>query len=179
MTKEFKPDSRIIGAAGEHFVMCQLLRHGLIAALAPQGAPNADIILTDVDSKKLCSIQVKTRRDIGSDKGWHMKDKHEDLAAPDMFYCFVDMGNGPADEIKCYVVPSAVVSKIIKLSHHTWLNTPGARGQKRNDTVMRRMQPDYSSTLSNTKYAKEFGPGWMEKYRNRWDLLSIEATARF
>ena len=32
--------STVLGAAGEHCVMCQLLRRGLIAALAPVGVPN-------------------------------------------------------------------------------------------------------------------------------------------
>ncbi len=40
-------NSTILGAAGEHYVMCQLLRRDLIAALAPTGVPNADIIVTD------------------------------------------------------------------------------------------------------------------------------------
>ena len=39
--------STVLGAAGEHYVMCQLLRRGLIAALAPVGVPNTDIIVTD------------------------------------------------------------------------------------------------------------------------------------
>jgi hypothetical protein len=37
------PNSTILGAAGEHYVMCQLLRRNMIAALAPTGVPNADI----------------------------------------------------------------------------------------------------------------------------------------
>jgi hypothetical protein len=67
--------STLLGAAGEHHVMAELLRRGYIAALAPIGVPNADIIVTDVEGSRLCSIQVKTRRDIGSDGGWHMKAK--------------------------------------------------------------------------------------------------------
>src|SRR3989304_8642705 len=179
MPEETKLDKRIIGAAGEHYVMCQRRRHGLIAALAPQGAPNADILVTDIESKKLCSVQVKTRRDIGSDKGWHMKKKHEDMVAPDLFYCFVDLGKSPGDEIKCYIVPSDVVARVLTVSHKAWRSTPGKKGQERNDTIMRRMKPAYTSTLAGTKYAKEFGSGWMEQYRNRWDSLSDQARALF
>ncbi|HEY8065135.1 MAG TPA: hypothetical protein VIF40_10480, partial [Methylosinus sp.] len=71
--------SSLLGAAGEYHVISELLRRGYIAALAPQGVPNADIVVTDVEGARLCSIQVKTRRDIGSDGGWHMKAKHEDI----------------------------------------------------------------------------------------------------
>jgi hypothetical protein len=42
-----------------------------------------------------CSIQVKTRRDIGSDGGWHMKGKHENIKSDRLFYCFVDFGQLP------------------------------------------------------------------------------------
>ena len=62
----------IVGAAGEYHVLSQLLRRGWIAALAPDGTPNMDILVTDENSDKLCAIQVKTRRDTGGDRGWSM-----------------------------------------------------------------------------------------------------------
>ena len=89
--------STIVGAAGEYHVLSQLLRRGWIAALAPDGAPNMDILVTDENNDRLCAIQVKTRRDIGSDRGWHMKPKHESATAPDLFYVFVDVGKQPSD----------------------------------------------------------------------------------
>jgi len=41
-------ESALIRPAGEHYVMSELLRRGYIAALAPRGVPNADIVVTDV-----------------------------------------------------------------------------------------------------------------------------------
>jgi hypothetical protein len=69
----------LLGAAGEYHVIAELLRRGYIAALAPQGVPNADIVVTDIEGSRLCWIQVKTRQDLGSDGGWHMNAKHENL----------------------------------------------------------------------------------------------------
>ena len=80
----------LLGAAGEHYVMCQFLRRGLIAALAPVGVPNADLIVTDDIGEKLCAIQVKTRVDKGSDGGWHMSKKHEDIVSENLLYGCVD-----------------------------------------------------------------------------------------
>ena len=40
-------DTRIVGAAGEHYVLCQLLRRGWIATKAPKGVPNMAILVTD------------------------------------------------------------------------------------------------------------------------------------
>jgi hypothetical protein len=57
--------STLLGAAGEHHVMAELLRRGYIAALAPQDVANADIVATDLEGSRLCSIQVKTRREFG------------------------------------------------------------------------------------------------------------------
>ena len=41
-----KIPSTLVGAAGEYYVLSQLLRRGWIAAPAPDGAPNMDILVT-------------------------------------------------------------------------------------------------------------------------------------
>ena len=51
----------LTGAAGEHFAMSELLRRGYIAALAPAGVPNCDIVVTDDIGDRLCAVQVKRR----------------------------------------------------------------------------------------------------------------------
>jgi hypothetical protein len=66
-------NSTLLGAAAEHYVMCQLLRRQMIAALAPAGVPDADIIVSDRLGSALAAVQVKARREIGRDGGWHMK----------------------------------------------------------------------------------------------------------
>lgn len=123
------PNTTILGAAGEHFVMSQLLRRNMIAALAPTGVPNADIVVTDKLGDRLCAVQVKVRRDIGSDGGWHMGQKHEDLMSPNLFYCFVDFGKSLSDQPKTWVVPSGIVAKSLLEIHRDWLRTPGQKGQ--------------------------------------------------
>ena len=54
--------TRLLGAADEHHVMSELLRRGYIAALAPQGVPNADIVVCNVEGTQLVSIQVTIAR---------------------------------------------------------------------------------------------------------------------
>jgi hypothetical protein len=49
-------------------VVSELRRQGYIAALAPTGVPNADIVVTDMEGSRLCSIQVKTRRGVGAER---------------------------------------------------------------------------------------------------------------
>ena len=141
----------IVGAAGEYHVLSQLLRRGWIAALAPDGAPNMDILVTDENNDKLCAIQVKTRRDTGGDKGWHMRRKHETMIADDLFYVFVDVGKQPSDPTTSFILPSKVVAECIGLCYKVWLNTPGKGGKPRNDNEMRRLLPDYSHYRPTTK----------------------------
>ncbi|MEJ1970046.1 MAG: hypothetical protein WDN03_15655 [Rhizomicrobium sp.] len=69
-------ETSIIGAAAEHYVMYQLLRQGLIAALAPKGVPEVDILVTDRGGSSLAEIQVKGRQ-FSKDGGWTMNVKHE------------------------------------------------------------------------------------------------------
>src|SRR5690348_16138373 len=114
-------NSTILGAAGEHYVMCQLLRREMIAALAPAGVPNADIVVTDQLGDRLFAVQVKVRRERGSDGGWHMKRKHEDIASPNLFYCFVDFGRDLSENTRTWILPSEVVAKALRLTHQRWL----------------------------------------------------------
>lgn len=44
--------STLLGAAGEHHVMTELLRRDFIAALAPHGVPNVDIVVTDIEGTR-------------------------------------------------------------------------------------------------------------------------------
>jgi hypothetical protein len=161
--------STLLGAAGEHFVLCQLLRRGYIAALAPIGVPNADILITDVEGYKLTAIQVKTRRNIGADKGWHMKPKHETLVSDSLFYCFVDLGEGFDEMPRTLVVPSSAVASAIREAHAHWLKTPGKKGQAHKDSNVRRFTPDYSYVFG--KDNEKYGPNWTKRFLEAWDSL--------
>jgi hypothetical protein len=164
-------ESTLVGPAGEHFVMSELLRRGLIAALAPPGVPNADIVVTDLAGDKLCTIQVKARRDIGADGGWHMKPKHEVLVGDRLFYCFVDFGKTADSSPTVFVLPSVKVAKVIGECHRSWLSTFGKRGQTRNDSNMRRLLPDYKNSFLQT--ANPYPQGWMDEFKNAWHLLGL------
>lgn len=161
-------NSTILGAAAEHYVMCQLLRRGRIAALAPAGVPDADIIVSDREGGALAAVQVKARRDIGADGGWHMRKKHEGIVRPLLFYCFVDFGKALEDKPKCWVLPSAVVASTLAKAHLDWLNTPGKGGHVRKDSDFRRLLPHYPDSALKP----EFATGWLDHYQNAWDSIT-------
>ena len=140
---------------------------GKIAAQAPRGVPNADIVVSSVNGDHLCVVQVKARRGEGADRGWHMRVKHESLISPNLFYAFVDFAN-PLQPIT-YIVPSKVVATVLTSMHIAWLERPGQKGQRRNDSDFRRFLPDYSRNCGDS--AGIYVDGWLDKYQEAWDLL--------
>lgn len=159
-------NSTLLGAAAEYFVMSQLLRQDMIAALAPAGVPDADIIVSNRVGDKLAALQVKARRKIGSDGGWHMGQKHEKIIQESLLYCFVEFGE-IADATRCWVVPSNIVAEAVRDSHAAWLALPGRNGQPHNDTKMRRFLPDYKyETMSS------YRAGWLNQYAEAWHVIS-------
>jgi hypothetical protein len=163
--------STLVGAAGQHYVLSQLLRHGWIAALAPEGVPNVDIIATDTKGRSQFAIQVKTRSSRGKDGGWHMSAKHEKLKSESLFYCFVDFEVRPTIT---YVIPAKVVAKTIALSHRIWLSGKNRKGKQRRDTPMRWLLLSYEHALTlSPKQAAAIGDGWIKKYRENWKLLHL------
>lgn len=163
--------TNLLGSAGEHYIMSELLRRGFVAALAPQGVPNTDLVVTDLAGHRLCSIQVKSRQDKGRDGGWHMRKKHETIVGNRLFYCFVDFGSQSSSKPIVFVMPSRKVAEVLKDAHLAWLNTPGQRGQQRKNTDLRRLVPDYEYAYKpNTN---KYPVGWMEPYRDAWQLLDM------
>ena len=168
----------IIGATGEHHVLVQLLRRGWIASLAPYGAQNVDILVTDKNSKKQCTIQVKTRRGgIRKGSGWPMNPKHETIIADALFYVFVDIGKQPTNPIISYILPSKVVADCIRCCHQVWLATPGKGGRPHKDSKSRKLYLDYSFIKPITEEGKtiidQYRDGWLNQYHENWGILGL------
>jgi hypothetical protein len=155
-----KAPTSLIGAAGEHYCMMQLLLRGCLAALTPRGAPDADILVQSLDGAVTAEMQVKARSG-RSGKGWRMSEKHEHIVRDRLFYCFVDFGHEASWPV--YVIPSKDVAEYLRQSHAAWLAAPGKQGQQRKDWPGRFISPDHP--------AKGFPGPWMEVYREKWDLI--------
>ncbi|KKR46682.1 MAG: hypothetical protein UT82_C0009G0046 [Parcubacteria group bacterium GW2011_GWB1_40_14] len=164
----------LTGAAGEHFVMFRLLELGYIAGLASRGAPNTDIIVTDMTGRRAVAIQVKTRLPKGSDDGWHMKPKHAELKELNLYYCFVDLPNDYNVVPLVYIVPSEIVAEVIGKIHQFWLSLPGKNGRIHKDSNVRRLLPDYSKVLKvDHPLVKKYSKGWLDQYRENWKILGL------
>ena len=161
-----KAPTSLVGAAGEHYCMTQLLLRGCLAALTPRGAPDADILVRSPVGAITAEVQVKARSG-RSGRGWRMSEKHERIVRDRLFYCFADFGH--ETDWPVYVIPAKDVAEYLRQSHAAWLATPGRQGQQHKDWPGRFISPG--------RPAKSFSGRWMEKYRQRWDLI-IDAAVR-
>lgn len=157
-----KRSTKIVGAAGEHFVMYELLRRNFVAALTPEGVPSVDILISDLDGGHLASLQVKTAS--APRTTWPLGRKNEALVADRLFYCFVMPQDGAMSSPDCWIVPSAIVAEHVSLSHSTWLAGEPKRGDTRNDSERRAMHK-YCEPIA--RYPK----GWMDQYKDNWEIL--------
>lgn len=145
----------LLGSAGEHLVVSELLRLSYIPTFAPSGFPDVDIIVhkVDADYTTLAPLQVKACSGNG---GWRMLPKHE-TAKAGLFFAFVDFGRQPAE---IFVVPSEVVATLVYRSHRAW---PGGIGRPENG--IRKVRRQYGF------HVKDFGNGWIERYHDQWKQL--------
>jgi hypothetical protein len=162
MARRSALEKGLVGPAGEHFVLYQLYRRGILAALAPPGTPVVDLLVLSPHGKTIAaSLQVKTRTP--SQRAWIMKDKHEQLVDERMFYTFVDLGQEPP---VTWIVPSAVVAKVVREEHVAWLAAPGRGGRPHQKNPMRQIRDEYPFPVPG------YPAGWMGSYREHWDLVS-------
>ena len=134
----------------------------MLAAKSPTGAHAADIVVFSPVMSVGSMLQVKTRT-LGADRGWHMRQTHETLIHPRLFYAFVDL---QPEQPLVYVVPSEVVADVLVKTHRAWLATPGKGGRPPKDSKMRRILPWLPSPIPG------YEGSWLEAYRERWDLLA-------
>jgi hypothetical protein len=138
------------GISGEYFVVAELSRRGFIASLTLKNTQGIDILVSTVEVKKSYAVQVKTTQ--GKKKEWMLNEKSEKLIDKNFFYIFVRVKSD--NELPVFhIVPSKIVAKHIKEDHQKWLNTIGKKGQKRNDSKMRKFR-DYD-----------------DKYLEKWEIL--------
>jgi len=161
---ESKIQTQLVGAAGEHLVLSRLLSRGILAAQTPQGTRKADIIVHPLDGGTPWLIQVKTRLNGPKNSGWKLEDKHMIETSRNLMYCFVDLQCVPE---KVYLVPSKRVSQILTEADKAWMNKPLRDGSTRSKSMWRKIKPSF---ILNLKSAPD---GWMEKYLENWDQLSI------
>ena len=153
MAPKEKLNTVLSGVAGEYFVAAELSKRGYIASITLRNTKGVDVLCSNENATKTVSIQVKTNS--SSQRSWLLNQKSEDYYEDNLFYVFVNL-NENEKHPDFFIVPSKIVAKYCKEGHAEWLGKPGKRGQKHNDTPMRKFDDPE------------------EKYRDRWDLLNLK-----
>jgi hypothetical protein len=122
-----------IGNSGEYFVAGELERRGFTVAVPMSNVKDFDILAIHRETHEQYAIQVKTTG--YKQKKWTLAKKNEELIGDNIFYVFVSLNE--LDTPEYHIVPSKIVAETIKVSHQNWLDTPGKKGQKHNDTNIR------------------------------------------
>ena len=170
----------LIGSAGEHYVMAELLKRGVIAALAPRNAPGFDILATNSSlgtrTGKTVKIRVKTKSGKYDTWQWLAKNDNQDGTKKTIFP-YLDLSPSKADSAQCddftvlvdmtedhremsfYIVPTWLLNKWLVEIFMKWVSTPGAKGQQRDASNRKR-------TIGLKDYGNE-----LAKYRDNWDCL--------
>ena len=149
----------LIGNAGEYYVVAELLKRDVIAALAPRNAPSFDILATR--DGKTARIRVKTKSQ-GQDPWQYMLRKDgsifRDLQAEGDFTVLVELAMNNAN-LAFYVVPSRIVNDWLVSDFEEWVRTPGKAGRAHDATTRQRHLPF-------RKWKDVLAP-----YREAWDSL--------
>ena len=149
---EKKISSILAGVSGEYFVAAELSRRGYICSVTLKNTRGIDILVCNEDGSKTLGVQVKTNQI--NKREWILNEKSEKMNDKNLFYVFVNLiARDTLPEF--YVVPSKVVAKYTSTNHKKWLETKGVKGQKRNDSSMRKFQDN------------------IQEYLNRWELLKL------
>jgi len=152
-------EGALIGNAGEYYVVAELLKRGIVAALAPRNAPSFDILATR--DNRTVKIRVKTKSQ--EYPIWQYSVKKDgsifrDLSEDGDFTVLVDLAMETKD-LKFYVVPTCRIDVWLKKDFKEWVRTPGKNNRPHDPTNKKR-------NLSQEKYARE-----LSKYLNQWEKL--------
>ncbi|TRZ64629.1 MAG: hypothetical protein D4Q79_01185 [Spirochaetia bacterium] len=166
--KKIKKRSRgrntFVGNSGEHFVMAELLKQGIIAALAPRNSHDFDVLATD--GKRSVNIRVKTKS-IPS-VVWQFTAKkngniYENIARGKDFVCLVDLKE-VYDNPDYYIVPTQKINNAVKNDFNRWLLKPDRHGKKHDKTKTHRIfgQEEYHQQM-------------LGKIKGNWSILKLKS----
>lgn len=154
-----RKDKNYRGSASQFFVAGELCRRGHAAVVTMGNTPNTDILCSNVEGTKFVHIQVKTF--IPGSRTCTVGVKAEKNFGENFFWVLGGIPTQPDDtHFEYYVIPSSIMAENVTRQHQEWLNSLGAKGQKRVDNTVR------------TVHLPPFDKGWnIKTYFNNWDLI--------
>ncbi len=134
-----KRGSTFTGNAGEHYVMAELLKRGVVAALAPRNTPDFDILASR--ERRTVHLRVKTKSEHSPGRRFRAKKDGSvffNVRKKDDYIVFVNLADD-ARGMACYIAETSRVDRWLREDHRKWLATPSKSGQAHRDTSVRRI----------------------------------------
>lgn len=152
-------EGTLIGNAGEHYVVAELLKRGVIAALTPRNSPAFDILATKGD--QTARVRVKTKSEGYTDWQWVAKKDgtiFRRLASNGDFTVLVNLTKDTRD-LAFYVMPTQELNRWLEDDFKRWVETPGKKGQPHNPANKKRH-------LNSIKFQGE-----LKRHLEDWECL--------
>lgn len=152
-------EGTMIGNAGEYYVVAELLKRGIVAALAPRNTPAFDVLATN--GSKTIKVRVKTKSEQYAKWQWNAKDDgtiFRHIEPNDDYVAMVNLTKETRD-LAYYIVPTMIIDEWLKKDFDVWVKTPGRNG-KPHDTSNKKRD------LSLNDYSKK-----LEPYKNNWEIF--------
>jgi hypothetical protein len=160
-----------VSLAGEFAALSRLALWGYDANMTLGRTKNVDILVSDPRTNKMYQLEVKTNLDSRKRPpvsklfgrymtGWIMHEKHESIARPELWYCFVTI-SVESKLARFFIVPSVIVAKYVQTQHRLWLDTTQGK-----NTPMRL----FRIGLNDENY--RIPTPTMEQYEDNWEFKS-------
>lgn len=101
-----------VALAGEFFVLAELALRGLDATLTLGHTKEIDVLVLNRVTEQMFRVEVKTTHKavqhskiFGSSYAWLMDERHADVVAENLIYCFTLVGERP-ERCRFFLVPS-------------------------------------------------------------------------
>lgn len=160
--KDRKVQKGNIGNAGEYYVAALLSAKNFITTITLGRAEKYDILSVS-PSGKTYKFSIKSRLSQES-RGFTLSEKDEEGFSDDFYYVFVRLHEFEKDP-EYWMIPSKRVAQVIAEAHKKWRETPGKKGQKRNDSSMR-ILPVIPRASDRLLYPKDWNTEMMSYYKN-------------
>ncbi len=149
----------LVGNAGEYYVVAELLKRGVIAALAPRNSPAFDILATKDD--RTIRIRVKTKSE--EYNGWHWMAKlngelFRDLHSQGDFTILVNLTLETAN-MEYFIVPTTILNQWLIDDFSAWVATPGVNNRPH----------DPNNRFRDFRYKDHASQ--LVAYKNGWEIL--------
>jgi hypothetical protein len=166
METDEKAQKQNVGNAGEYYIASRLSALDFTATLTLGRAEKYDILALGPKGK-LVKISVKTTQ-LDYPRDFPLSEKDESGYSDDFYYAFVKL-NKFEKEPDFWIIPSTVVSPMLKNSYELWLKTPGKNNRERKGSSIRSFP--IKVLQSQTHFPLSWNDELVKYYKNLKQLI--------